>query len=262
MWLAALLIFMYFTTLKFAIMKKLLLSFCIFLSAYGYSQDCRNYYYLQNNKTTEILIYNNKGDMNGRQVYTVSDYKGSANSASAMVNSEMFDKKGKSIAKAASVMKCENGVMMMDMKMSLPQQQAEQFSTDATAQNFYIEYPASMKVGNDLKDGNMEMTIDNKGVKQTLSMSVTNRKVEGQESVTTSAGTWDCFRITNHTKIVTKVMGIGIPLNMDITEWFAPGFGVLKTKSKFGETAVTSINSLTRSKQILKKRPAFLQAFF
>jgi hypothetical protein len=38
-----------------------------------------------------------------------------------------------------------------------------------------------------------------------------------------------------------KTMGIGVPLNMDATEWFAPGFGVVKTQSKYGETAITAI---------------------
>ncbi len=30
-------------------------------------------------------------------------------------------------------------------------------------------------------------------------------------------------------------------MQLDDTEWFAPGFGVVKTQSKYGETAITSI---------------------
>ena len=32
-------------------------------------------------------------------------------------------------------------------------------------------------------------------------------------------------------------------MNIDVTEWFAPGFGLIKSKSKFGETEtiITSI---------------------
>jgi hypothetical protein len=36
-------------------------------------------------------------------------------------------------------------------------------------------------------------------------------------------------------------MGIGIPMNFDVTEWFAPGFGVVKTESNGGTTQVTAI---------------------
>jgi len=36
-------------------------------------------------------------------------------------------------------------------------------------------------------------------------------------------------------------MGIGMPFNIDGTEWYAPGFGVVKTESKNGGTAITAI---------------------
>jgi hypothetical protein len=221
-------------------MKYLSVACLLFISVSSISQDCKNYYYLQNNKTIEMTIYNKKGEAAGKQVYTVSDYKNSGGSSSATVNSEMFDKNGKSITKSVSIVRCTGGVMMMDMKMSMPQGQAYG-NTDAKAENIYLEYPASMNVGDNLKDGHMELDIDNKGMKQALTMDVTNRKVDGKEKVTTSAGTWDCYKITNSTKMKIKTMGIGIPMNMDVTEWFAPAFGIVKTQSKYGETAITSI---------------------
>lgn len=36
-------------------------------------------------------------------------------------------------------------------------------------------------------------------------------------------------------------MGIGVPFNIEGTEWFAPGFGIVKTESKHGRTAITAI---------------------
>ena len=132
--------------------------------------------------------------------------------------------------------------MMVDMKMMLPQAQQEQFgSTDASMQGYYIEYPNDMKPGDALKDATMNLEIDNKGMKQTVAMTVSNRKVEGKESVTTTAGTWDCFKISYKSRIAIKTMGIGIPINIEGTEWYAPGFGIVKTESKHGGTAITSI---------------------
>ena len=114
-------------------------------------------------------------------------------------------------------------------------------TTDAKVENVYIEYPSNMTAGDNLKDGHMELEMYNKGMKQTLTLDVINRKVEGKEKITTPAGSWDCYKITNNTKMKMKTMGIGVPMNMDVTEWFAPGFGVVKTQSKYGETAITSI---------------------
>jgi hypothetical protein len=78
-------------------------------------------------------------------------------------------------------------------------------------------------------------------MKQSMVMDIINRKVVGKEQVTTAAGSWDCYKISSNTKMKIKTMGIGVPMNMDVTEWFAPGFGVVKTLSKYGETAITSI---------------------
>jgi len=222
-------------------MKYLLIAVMTVTGIAAFSQDCKNYFYLQNNKTIEITIANKKGEASGKQVYTVSNFQSSGGTSTSTVNSEMFDKKGKSITKSVSTVKCMNGVMMMDMKMSMPQTGQDVGSTDAKAENVYLEYPALMKVGDVLKDGHMEIETDNKGMKQTLSLDITNRKVEGNESITTPAGTWQCFRISNNTKMKIKTMGIGIPMNMDVTEWFVPGFGIVKTESKYGSTEVSSI---------------------
>lgn len=205
------------------------------------AQNCSNYYYLQNNKTIEMSIYGKKGDENGKQVYSVSDVKNGDGSVSATIHSEMFDKKGKTLAKAKGTIQCKGGVMLIDMKMSLPAAQQEQVSTDATAESFYMEYPAGMQVGDQLKDATMNLDIDTKGMKQTVTMVVSDRKVEGKETVTTTAGTWECFRISYKSRMTVKTMGIGIPFNMEGTEWFAPGFGIVKTQSKQGSSAITAI---------------------
>jgi hypothetical protein len=73
-----------------------------------------------------------------------------------------------------------------------------------------------------------------------MNIDITNRRVNAKESVTTPAGTWNCFKITYHTKMLMK-MGIGIPMNSDITEWYAPGFGVVKSESNGGGTEIVSI---------------------
>ena len=207
-----------------------------------YAQDCRNFYYMQNNKTIEMTIYSKKGAVAGKNVYQVSNVQTAGSSVSSEVHSEMFDKKGKAIAKSQINFKCTGGVMMLDMKMMIPQQQAEQFKMDAKADNVYIEYPASMKPGDMLKDAVMSMDVNNNGMQQSLTMNVTNRKVEAKESITTPAGTWDCFKITSKTKLHMKMGPIGIPMNMETTEWFAPGFGIVKTESnKGGETMITAV---------------------
>ncbi len=225
-------------------MKKTLFFLTVCLSGLSImAQDCKNYIYLQNNKTVEMTIYNKKGEPNGKQVYKIADVSTSGSTVTAHVNSEMFDKKGKTLTKASGNYKCDAGVMMVDMKMNIPAQQMEQFkNADVKAQDIYIEYPAVMNIGDKLKDGTLSMDIDNNGLKQSVNMVISERKVEGKESVTTTAGTWDCFKISSKVKLTIKTMGVGIPMNFESMEWFAPGFGIIKTESKSGGTAITAIN--------------------
>ncbi len=214
----------------------------IFLSGSIAAQDCNNYYFLQNNKTIEMTVYNRKGDPDGKYIYTVSDVKNSGATTTGTFQSEMFNKKGKSTVKGSGKVECKGGAMFMDMRVILPQAQQEQFAkADAKLESIYIEYPVDMKAGDQLKDANMNLEIDNNGMKQSVIMNVSNRKVEAKESVTTTAGTWDCFRISSKTRVNIKTMGIGIPVNFESTEWYAPGFGIVKTESKHGGTAITSI---------------------
>src|SRR6266496_1074867 len=83
---------------------------------------------------------------------------------------------------------------------------------------------------------------------KTVEMTIYNKKGEenGKQiytgsNVTTTAGTWDCFKISYKSKMVIKTAGIGIPINIDGTEWYAAGVGVVKTQSKSGGTAITAI---------------------
>jgi hypothetical protein len=224
-------------------MKKILVAVSLLFSTTVFAQNCMNYYLLQNNKTIEMTIYNKKGEPGGKQVYSVSGLSTSAGATTATIKSEMFDKKGKSLATSTNNIKCSGGVMMMNMKMMLPQQQQEQLGkTEATAESVYIEYPAGMAVGDNLKDANFTMDMNTSGMQQSVTMNITDRKVEGKEKITTSAGSWDCYKITYKARMAIKTMGIGIPINMNGTEWFAPGFGVVKTQSNYGGTEITAIH--------------------
>lgn len=223
-------------------MKSLLLVAGLLCSVALHAQDCLGYYFLQNNKTIEMAILNKKGDQSARQVYSVSNVNTSGNSTTAEVQSEMFDKKGKTIAKGKSVIKCTGGVMMVDMKMSIATQPGQQnIESDVKADDIFIEYPAGMKVGDALKDAKMHMEMDNKGMKQTIDMEVFERKVEAQEKITTAAGSWDCYKISYKSKMRMKTMGIGVPMNIEGVEWFAPGFGVVKTETKQGGTEIVAV---------------------
>lgn len=223
-------------------MKQLLLFAALFCAACAQAQDCNGYYFMQNNKTVEMTVFNRKGDPTAKQVYKVTNVESSGGITTASLSTEMFDKKGKSIGKSTGTLQCTGGALMMDMKMTLPSQQQEQFAnTSVKSQNFYIEYPYGMKEGDQLKDASMDLDMENGGIKQSMTFSMSDRKVQAKEKVTTPAGSWDCFKISYKSKITIKAAGMSIPANFEGTEWYAPGFGVVKTESRHGSTMITAI---------------------
>lgn len=223
-------------------MKKIYSLLLLTVGYTGFSQPCGNYFFLQSHKTIEMTILNKKGKESGKMVYVISDVATKGNVTTGTVNSELLDKNGKSVSKAQNSIQCDNGNLMMDMKMFIPSTQREQMGDiSATGTANYLEYPSVLKEGDALRDASFAMDFKSaSGIGGHISIDMTNRKVQGKESVTTPAGTWDCYKITYHSKMVFKI-GIGIPLNADVTEWYAPGFGVVKTDSGNGTTEITAI---------------------
>lgn len=226
-------------------MKKIILISLLSVTAFldAGAQSCKDYLLLKNNRKVEMTIYSRKGKEDGKQVWNISNLKTSGKTTTATINSEFFDGKGKSINKAVNEVQCTGGALQMNLKMMLSEAQLKQMkNATATASGEFIEYPYGMKEGDALKDGSLKIdyTMDG-GMKASMELTITERTVGSKESITSPAGTWECFKITSNQKIVSRIGGIGIPIKMSVTEWFAPGVGVIKTESKYGSTLITAI---------------------
>ena len=221
---------------------KILFSVLLLSLSVAVGAQC-NYYYLQNNKTVTMGTYDKKGAQNGKCVYKISNVSKSGGTTSANVHSEVFDKKGKSIGGGAGNMQCKNGQLLMDMKMLMNPQQMQQFkNATVEGRGDYMEYPTSVSVGQQLSDASFSLDIkSDNGMPASMDMDITNRKVEAKEKVTIPAGSWEAYKITYNSKMTMTTMGIPIKMQMQMTEWFVPDFGIIKTESKWGKTELLSI---------------------
>lgn len=223
-------------------MKTIILLAIICFSKIIYGQNCKDFYYLQNNKIVEMTIYNKKGNETGKRVYLISNVKNEGSVMSSTITLQMFDRNEKSLTTASNKIECNGGILKMDMKMFILSQQMEQMkNSKITATGTYIEYAPTMKVGDKLADGKMNTTFTNNGITNSMDMIITDRYVEGKETVTSPAGSWEAFKITYNSNTKMKVAGIGIPVNTVVTEWYVPDFGIVKTESKYGSTLITAI---------------------
>jgi hypothetical protein len=248
-------------------MKKLapLPYLLLFLLSYvaARAQDCSTFLFLQQGKTIEISIYNKKGEPNGKQVYTVSSVSNSGGATTGTLNAQMYDKKERPSTTSSNTIKCTGGVIQMDMKLMLPDGSPGKMSNAQVSGNGGIlEYPSGMKTGDTLKSGNMVLNTNNNnnspggfpggppGPPQppnpfaqgsTLTMWIYDRKVLGKDSVSGTAGTWNCMKIGFKSKVSFKTGPFPTNINIEGTEWYAPGVGIVKTQTDHGSTAITSI---------------------
>jgi hypothetical protein len=231
-------------------MKSAMLFLALLISAAAtFSQDCKGFYFMKNGEV-QMTVYDKKGEENGKITYTISDVATSGSSTTASFTSEMVSQKGKSLSKSSGKYKCSAGVLYVDAKVAMPQENMAAYKDmDIKAEEVFIEYPSSFSEGQTLKDISFKTEVYNKGaLMTTINFDEVNRKVVTRESVTTPAGTWDCWKITYDMKFkaLTSPLNIGIPVNMQVNEWFAPGFGIVKSETYnksgklMGSTAITS----------------------
>jgi len=231
-------------------MKSFILTCLLAGIASGISaQNCNGFYFFTDNAEVVMTVYDKKGSEGGKLTYKISGVSKSGNNATAGFTSEFVDEKGKSLSKGAGKLKCTGGALYVDAKVSVPQgSMAAYKDMEVKGEESFVEYPSSMSAGQTLKDVNFSMEVHNKGsLFSTITLIQDNRNVIGKETVTSPAGTWECWKISYDSQFKATMMGIGIPINMKTTEWFAPGFGVVKSESfskngkLLGSTLITSV---------------------
>jgi hypothetical protein len=224
-------------------MKKifvLLISIFIYQNA-SKAQTC-GYLLLTNNAEVEMSMFDKKNQPSGKVVYKVL----SSNGKEAKVVSKVYNEKGKEMGGGEGSYKCDGNNFSFDMKALLPSDQTKAMNLkdmEVKTNNATLNYPSNMTVGTTLPDN--EFTADTySGTMKLMGMSfkVTNRKVEAKESITTPAGTYDCFKITSNQDMKTI-----FNFNIQMTEWFSPNVGVIKTEayrkgSLFSSTLITKIS--------------------
>jgi hypothetical protein len=212
-------------------MKQLLLIavFCYSSIAALIAQDCPMYYPDKENTQMEYKQYDKKGGLSGSSVQKITGIKKSAGSTEVAVSAESFDAKGKSLGTANLKARCEGGIFYVDMSNYLNQQSTDAYKDmEMSVEGGSLEMPSGMKAGDMLKDGDMKMAFSSGGMNvMNMAITITNRKVEAVESLTTPAGTFDCYKISYD--IATKMMGINV--KMKGIEWYAKGVGMVKSES-------------------------------
>ncbi|MRG47440.1 hypothetical protein GFS24_20130 [Chitinophaga sp. SYP-B3965] len=207
-------------------------TFLLFAALAATAQDCKSFYYMTDNAVVEMSIYNEKEELMGKQLYKIAEVEKKGSDLVSTFTTSFMDKNGKEVSKSEGKFKCNGVTIGVDMKMNIPGGgPAQSMNAKVKASDSYLAYPTTMRVGQYLADGAFKMESEMNGMPMVMDFKISERKVEAKESITTTAGTWECFKISYNIEMKVSVMGAGVPMDLKATEWFAPGFGMVKSMS-------------------------------
>lgn len=219
--------------------KIIVLVFTVLVSISLIGQNaCNAYYPFEEGVTFEITNYNKKGKKEGAVSYEVTNIDNNV----ATLKTKIFDEKGKEITTTSYQVTCEGNNISIDFKSLMSPDLFSQYKdmdVDMTGTN--IEFPKELEVGQTLKDANMNMDINMSGIKMNMSINMINRTVDSKESITTPAGTYDCFVLSYNSE-----MKMGVTHSFAFKEWIAEGIGLVKNETYDKKGKLMAYSELTK----------------
>ncbi len=219
--------------------NHLIINLILFLAVLGAKAQttCSSYYPFEEGTTFQITLYDEKDKQIGVLDYLVKE----ASDNTATFAYEMHDEKGKMITASEYGITCnDDGVSIDFSSLAAPgsMEQYKDMEVEITGTDLIL--PNNLSSGQSLPDSDMLMTVRMAPINMKMAVTVNNRKVEGRESLTTPAGTFDCYVITFDTesKMGFKFSGSG-------KQWIAQGVGMVKQESYNKKGKLTGISLLT-----------------
>ena len=171
--------------------------------------------------------YDKKGKLIGKTIQQVTDLSIDGANRTAVLEVRQSDKKGEQTEPISMEMACEDGIIIVDMKKFLPTEYLEGEDAEMKIDTKNLELPQSMKVGDKLKDGLINMSLTGSSpISMNISVTISDRKVVAEETLNTPAGEFDCAVLEQ--TVSTKMM---MSIIMESKEWYTPGVGMIKSES-------------------------------
>jgi len=210
-------------------MKKIVFLLASLLFVFKVNAQCDNPFYQLKEGTVIVMeSYDGKEKFQSRSETNITNFEETNNGFIATVSYKLSDKKEKVIAEGEYKMECDAGVMKIDMSSFVPAESMAAFKDmDMEITTDQLAYPSSLESGQVLNDASFSLTASSGPIPMKMDFDITNRKVEGKESVSTPAGAFDCYKITYNTH--TKMMMAN--MNFNAVEYLSEKCGVVKTES-------------------------------
>ena len=200
--------------------------------------QCNPYYIMKVGSKWEITNYNAKGKFQGKQLNEVKAMETTGTGWSTTLGMKLYDKKNEMVYDKDIDMACDNGTVVLDMTRMISEEQMQAYKDmNMKIDMDNIEIPEKLEAGMVLNDGSVTISGD---MPMNITVNITDRKVEGKETITTPAGTFECFKITYSvsTKMVMNIKSTG-------ADFIAQGVGMVRNETYNKSGKLTGYSELT-----------------
>jgi hypothetical protein len=206
--------------------------------------QCSNpFYQFKEGTIMEIENFDDNGKTQGKNETQVISWSETPSGYEASLSYKLFDKKGKQYAEGEYKLECVDGIIRIDMSAFIPDESLQAFKDmEMEMKMDRLEFPAELTEGQELPDASFEMTAKNSPIPMNLKFDITDRKVEGKETVTTPAGTFDCFKISEitHSKMMLSNN------EFKTVQYMAEKYGSVKTETYRSNGKLMGYSLLTK----------------
>jgi len=183
------------------------------------AQTCNDFILFQKGATYEMETYTGKGKKESRMEYIVKEVIKSEDKIESNIQSTSYNESDKTSNPTVINLKtiCQNNKLFIDLTEAIKSMQPSEMTKDMDiiVEGAMIEIPNKLTVGSTLPNLETKVRIVDKSSKSEImavDISTQNRKVISSESVTTPAGTFQCFKIYQEQLIAPKMLMMNMAL--------------------------------------------------
>ncbi len=196
---------------------KLILSLLLIVSALvdGRAQECLGTPF-KAGMGYEMITYNAKDKPVGKVNYLVKNVRREGGSTLIDISIQTADERGKTQPPYTVQYVCTGNELVADLSgltRSIQGPTAADLEMKLNVNR--LTYPSKLSIGQKLPNGVLEAELFSNGNRtMEINMTVNNRQVEGSETLTTPAGTFNTYKLTSDVAIDNRAMGMPIRLSV------------------------------------------------
>jgi len=222
----------------------LFLLLMLFVGSSLKAQECKGFFPFEPDTKLEMTYYDKKGKVTSISNMDIVDITETDEIIEAEITASIKDKKGEEVHTADYRITCKDDGYEIDVfNMVNPALMKSSFGMDLDVSGDALIFPSDLSVGKELEDASTVIEVRSSDIKiMTMKLDITNRKVEAKESITTAAGTFDCYKLSYdfNTKFAF------VKKKYRIVQWIADGVGVVKEETYGKRGKLESSSALTK----------------